>query len=104
MDDALEKAGYPNTRNPARADVSVTASANAVQGQVNRQFGTTFTVMNYSIEVAGEAARTGEVVPMPPSRQLSFDQQFGSQRATEAARLLASDIVDRVKAFAAKKH
>lgn len=103
MDDALDKAGLPNVRNGSRADVSITANANAVTGQTNRQFGTTFAVMNYSIDVTGEATKTSEAVSMPPSKQVSFDQQFGSQRATEAARVLASDIVDKIKAFAAKK-
>jgi hypothetical protein len=103
VDDALEKAGMSSVRNAARADVSVTAAANVVGGQQSRQFGTNFAVMNYSIDVSGEATRSGETVPMPPARSVSFDQTVGAQRATETARLVASDIVDKIKAYAAKK-
>jgi hypothetical protein len=104
MDDALEKAGLSSVRNAARADVSVTAAANIVGGQQSRQFGTNFLVNNYSIEVSGEATRSGESVPMPAARSVSFDTNVGAQRATETARLVASDVVDKIKAYAAKKH
>ena len=90
-------------RNASRADVSVIATATVLQEQDSRQFGTTFTVRNYSIEVSGEAPRTSEAVPMPPATTLSFDQRFGSERATETSRLIASDLVDKVQAFAKKK-
>jgi len=104
MDDALEKAGLSSVRNAARADVSVIAAANIVGGQQSRQFGTNFLVNNYSIDVSGEATRSGESVPMPAARSVSFDTNVGAQRATETARLVASDVVDKIKAYAAKKH
>jgi serine/threonine-protein kinase len=102
--DALEKAGLSSVRNAARADIDVLAMVDIADERVNDQFKTTFVVRNYSIEITAEAPRTGENVPMPPPTSVSFDQQLGAERAVEKARVVASDIVDRVKAFAKKKH
>jgi len=102
--DALEKAGLSSVRNAARADIDVLAMVDIADERVNDQFKTTFVVLNYSIEITAEAPRTGENVPMPPPTSVSFDQQLGAERAVEKARVGASDIVDRVKAFAKKKH
>ena len=102
MDEALEKAGLTTLRSAARADINVGATVEGVQERVGQQFNTTFAVRTYSIQVIGEA-RTSEAVPMPSPTTLSFDPQFGSERAAEKARLIASDIVDRVKSYAKKK-
>src|SRR5580765_964200 len=102
--DALEKAGLGSVRNAARADIDVLAMVDIADERVNDQFKTTFVVRNYSIEITAEAPRTGENVPMPPPTSVSFDQQLGAERAVEKARVVASDIVDRVKAYAKKKH
>jgi hypothetical protein len=91
-------------RNAARADIDVLAMVDIADERVNDQFKTTFVVRNYSIEITAEAPRTGENVPMPPPTSVSFDQQLGAERAVEKARVVASDIVDRVKAYAKKKH
>jgi serine/threonine-protein kinase len=103
VDDALEKAGLSSVRTAARADIDVSAEADVVQENTNRQFGTTFAVRNYSIDVSGETTHTNEVVSMPAPTSVSFDASFGSERAVEKARTVASDIVDRVKAFTRKK-
>jgi hypothetical protein len=103
VDDALEKGGFGNVRNAARADIDVAARVDGGQERVDRQFGTTFAVRTYSIEVNAEAPRTSEAVSMPPSSTLSFDPQYGGERLAERARLVAGEIVDRVKAFAKKK-
>jgi cell division protein FtsI/penicillin-binding protein 2 len=82
----------------------VLAMVDIADERVNDQFKTTFVVRNYAIEITAEAPRTGENVPMPPPTSVSFDQQVGAERAVEKARVVASDIVDRVKAYAKKKH
>jgi serine/threonine-protein kinase len=101
--EALEAGGLPAVRLPARADVGVAAEVEGLQQTVSQQFQTTFAVRTYSIEVSAETTRTDEAVPMPPPSNLSFDPQFGSARVTERARLVAADIVERVKAFAKRK-
>jgi serine/threonine-protein kinase len=103
VDEALDSAGLSAVRQPPRADIEVAATVEGVQETVSRQFQTTFAVRTYSIDVIGETTRTGEAVPMPPPSNLSFDPQFGAARVQERARLVAADIVDRVKAFAARK-
>ena len=103
VDDALDKGGLGNVRNAAHADVDVAARVEGVQERADRQFGTTFTVRTYSIDLNAEAPRTGDAVSMPSSTNLSFDPQFGAERVAEKARLLAGEIVDRVKAFAKRK-
>jgi hypothetical protein len=103
VDEALEKAGLASVRSAARADVDVAARVEGTQEKVSQQFGTTFAVRTYSIEVTAEATKTSEAVSMPASTTLSFDPQFGSERAVEKARLVAGDIADKLKAFAAKK-
>jgi hypothetical protein len=103
VDDSLEKNGLGNVRNPARADVSVAAQVTPMQERVSRDFGTTFAVRSYSIEISAEARRTSEAVSMPASTTLSFDPTYGSERLTEKARLVAAEIAEKIRAFAAKK-
>jgi hypothetical protein len=103
VDEALEKAGLSSVRNAGRADIDVAADVQVVQERLTQQFGTTFAVRNYSIDVSGETTKTSETVSMPGPSTVSFDAQFGSQRAVEKSRAVASDIVDKVKAFVGKK-
>ena len=103
VDDALEKSGLSSVRSAQRADVDVGARVNALQQKVTQEFSTMLAVRTYSIELEAETTRTSERVAMPPPATLNFDPQFGSERVVEKARLVASDIVDRVKAFAARK-
>jgi serine/threonine protein kinase len=99
IDESLEKAGLRSVRNAQKADIGVTASVNRVGPQVAQQFGTTFAVQTYSIDLAAEATRTNEAVSMPPSTTLSYDPQFGSERAMEKSRLVAGEIVEKVQSF-----
>jgi predicted Ser/Thr protein kinase len=103
VDEALEKGGLSSVRNPARANITVLTRVEILQERVDRQFQTTFAVRNYSIEVSAETTSTSETVTMPPTTTLSFDPQFGSERSTEKARLIAGDVVDRIKAFVHRK-
>jgi serine/threonine-protein kinase len=103
VDEALDGGGLSAVRNAARADIDVGATVEGVQQTVSQQFQTTFAVRTYGIEVSAETTRASEAVPMPPPSNLSFDPQFGSARIAERARLVAADIVERVKAFVQKK-
>ena len=103
VDEAIEKGGLSSVRNAARANITVLTRVEILQQRVDRQFQTTFAVRNYSIEVSAETTFTNEAVTMPPTTTLSFDPQFGSERAAEKARLVAGDIVDRIKAFVRRK-
>jgi serine/threonine-protein kinase len=103
VDEAIEKGGLSSVRNAARANITVLTRVEVLQQRVDRQFQTTFAVRNYSIEVSAETTFTNEAVTMPPTTTLSFDPQFGSERAAEKARLVAGDIVDRIKAFVRRK-
>jgi hypothetical protein len=40
---------------------------------------------------------------MPPAATVSFDPTVGRERLEEKSRLVASDIVDRVRAYVKKK-
>jgi len=101
--DALEKAGFRSVVSADRADISITAAAQPVDEKVTRQFSTTFATRTYSIELNGEAPHLGDAVSMPGASTVSFDPSFGRERLDEKARLIASDIVDRVRAFIKKK-
>jgi hypothetical protein len=103
VDEAIDKGGLSSVRNAARANITVLTRVEVLQQRVDRQFQTTFAVRNYSIEVSAETTSTNEAVTMPPTTTLSFDPQFGSERAAEKARLIAGDIVDRIKAFVRRK-
>jgi hypothetical protein len=97
VDNALQKAGFTSLRNPGRADVLVDATVTPVDERVSRDFGTTFAVRSYTIDVSAETTRGGEAVPMPSPETLSYDPKFGSERVTEKARVVAAGIVEKLK-------
>jgi hypothetical protein len=103
VEEALEGANLTSVRNAARADIDVAATVEGLQENVTRQFQTTFAVRTYSIDLSAETTRTSEAVPMPPPSNVSFDPQFGTARVTERSRLVAADVVERVKAFVQRK-
>jgi len=102
VNQALEKDNLPSVRSPDRAAIIVSANAGVVQERVNRDFGTVLATRTYSVDLTAET-REGDVVPMPPSRTFSFDAQFGRQRLEENARLIADDVVEKVRAFWKKR-
>jgi len=103
VDDALEKAGFRVVTSPNRADVAIGAIADVLDEKAARQFGQTFNTRTYQIELTGEAPKFGDSVPMPPPATVSFDATVGRERLEEKSRLVASDIVDRVRAYVKKK-
>jgi hypothetical protein len=102
VSDALERNNMTAVRNPARALLIVTAMASVVQERVNNDFGTPLATRTFSVDLSAET-RDGEVVGMPPSRTFSYDAQYGKDRLDENARLIAGEVVERVRAFAKKR-
>ena len=94
--DALGRESLPLVR--AGGDVLLTAEVTIVDERVDSSFGTNVAVRTYSIEMAGEAPRLEEDIAIP-SRTVSADQRLGGERFVEAARLVAAEAVQRVRAF-----
>jgi hypothetical protein len=103
IDQALERESLPGVRNPARAEIVIGANVTVVDERVDRQFGTTLAVRTYSVELTGEARRSGETVPMPAPSSFSFDARFGGDRLSENAHLIAESAVEKVRAFLKKR-
>jgi hypothetical protein len=103
VNEAFDKAGFRTVTTVDRADIAVGAVAAPLEEKVTRQFGTTFATRTFSIELSGEAPKLGDTVSMPPATTVSFDASVGRERLEEKSRLVASDIVDRVRAFVKKK-
>jgi serine/threonine-protein kinase len=103
VNDALDKAGFRLVSNADRADIAVGAVAGVLDEKASRQFGQNFNTRTYQIELSGEAPKFGDTVSMPPTSTVSFDATVGRERLEEKSRLVASDIVDRVRAYVKKK-
>jgi len=95
---SLEKGNMPFARDPSRANVLLAASVEVLQDRVNRDFGTGFATRTYSVEVNAET-KDGKPISMPAPKTFSFDAQFGRERLDENARVIASDVVDKVRAY-----
>jgi hypothetical protein len=104
VNEALDKAGFRVVNSPDRADIAIGAVAGGLQEKVSQQFGQTFATRTYQIELSGEAPKLGDMVSMPPATTVSFDASVGRERLEEKSRLVAGDVVDRVKAYIKKKH
>ena len=101
-DQALAKDSMTSTRDPARADVALVATVTLVDEQTQRMFGTTFTVRNYTIDVAGDARASGDSVPMPSAATLNYDARY-RDRLDEKARLVAADVVEHIRGYWKKR-
>jgi serine/threonine-protein kinase len=101
--EALEQASLPSVPNAQRADILVDASVAVVDEHVSQQFGTTFAVRTFSIDVSGEARRSGDAVPMPAPASVSYDARVGQERLNERARLTADAIVEKIRAYLKKR-
>jgi hypothetical protein len=97
----MEREGVSMAR--GTADITVTAQVSVVDERADRQFGTTFVVRTYSIELDADSPRFNESVPMPPSRTFSTDARLGAERLNENARLSAAALAERVRAFWKKR-
>jgi len=100
---ALERDGLPHAARPDRAEVVVSARATLLETSQNEQFGTSFAVQTFSLELLGESARDGIPISMPPAKTFSFDRRFGRERATEQGRVMADEAVERVQKFWTKR-
>ena len=103
VNDALDKAGFRSVTSADRADIAVGAIAGVLDEKASRQFGQNFNTRTYQIELSGEAPKLGDTVSMPPASTVSFDPTVGRERLEEKSRLVASDIVERVRAYVNKK-
>jgi serine/threonine-protein kinase len=103
VNEALDKAGFRTVTSVDRADIAVGAVAAPLQDKVSQQFGQTFLTRTYSIELSGEAPKLGDAVSMPPSTTVTFDASVGRERLDEKSRLVAGDIIERIRAFIKKK-
>jgi rRNA maturation protein Nop10 len=102
MSDSLERNNLPAVRDAGRALILLSATVEVLQEGVNRDFGTTFATRTYSVEVTGES-KDGRAISMPGPRTFSFDAQFGRERLEENSRLIARDVVERIREFWKKR-
>jgi len=77
----------------------VSARATLLETSQDEQFGTSFAVQTFSLQVQGESTRDGTPISMPPAKTFSFDRRFGRERAAEQGRLMADDAVERIQKF-----
>jgi len=103
VSEALDQASLPAVRDPQRAEIMVEATVTPIDERESQQYGTAFIVRTYSIELSGEALRSGQSVPMPAPVTLSYDARVGQERVNERARLTADAVVERVKAYWKKR-
>ena len=96
---ALQREKMAVTTSAPRADVYVVVNAAALDGAVQQQFGTTFVVRNYTIDVELEAPRFDEGPAAPQGRTFSADLRVGKERVNENARLVAIDTVEKIREF-----
>ena len=99
VDQALSADSLPSVRDPNRAEIVVTARVTLVEERPTQQFGTTFVVRTYTIELQGEERKSGDVVAMPAQSTVSFDARVGAERLNEHARLVAAAMVTKVREF-----
>jgi hypothetical protein len=100
---ALERDGLPHAAHPDRAEVVVSARATLLETSQNEQFGTSFAVQTFSLQLQGESTRDGIAISMPPAKTFSFDRRFGRERAAEQGRLMADEAVERIQKFWTKR-
>lgn len=102
MDQTLAKDSMVSVRDVPRADVAVQATVTLVDQQTQTMFGTTFTIRNYSIDVNGQAPRTGNNVAMPSAATLNYDARY-RDRLDEKARVVASSVVESIRDYWKKR-
>jgi hypothetical protein len=102
MQSAFDRAGIALRR--AGADVTITAEVEQTGQTAQQSFGTTLNVRTYSVQLDAESPRfDNDTVAMPSTPPVSADPRVGSERFTEYARKVAPEVVERVRAFWAKR-
>ena len=81
----------------------VTAQVAIVDESQQQQFGTTFYVRTYSLDIAAESTRFNQDVPMAASKTFTADARTGRERLAENARLAAADAIERMQQFWKKR-
>lgn len=102
LEQALEKAGMV-AAGEQEADILVVAFAEEIETRTEEQFGTTFVVRTYSIEVTSQAQRFDETVTMPPPERVSFDTRFGAEKLNERSRVLAGTVATTLQEYWSRK-
>lgn len=96
--EALQKHNLPPVRDESRAAIILTGNVDIVQERVSRDFGTAMQTRTYTVDVSGEA-KDGTPISMPAPRTFSFDAQYGRERLDENVRLIAADVVEKIRAY-----
>ena len=99
FEQALARSGLPRAAAPARAEIVLELQAAAVDERSEQQFGTTFVVRTYTIDLWAEAPRFEETLDLPAAEPLSFDSRFGSERLRERARVLGAETAERIRSY-----
>lgn len=102
MQAAFDRAGITLRR--AGADINVTAEVEQTDQSNQQAFGTSLNVRTYSVQLEAESPRLdNDAVPMPNTPPVSADPRVGAERFAEYARKITPDVVERVRAFWAKR-
>jgi hypothetical protein len=103
FEQALERADLPRAARPDGAELIVSARAMLLDTREEQQFGTSFTVQTFSLELQAESGRDGTQISMPAQKTFSFDRRFGRERAAEQGRVMANEALDRLQKFWTKR-
>jgi serine/threonine protein kinase len=104
IQETAEREGFVMTRASNKAvEFVVTAQVAIVDESQQQQFGTTFFVRTYSIDISAESIRFNQDVPMAASKTFTADARAGRERLAENARLAAADAIERVQQFWKKR-
>ena len=99
--EASRKRGLRVAR-PPRADVHLVLAIEEVEARQEEQFGTTFVVRTYAVEVQGDSPHFDEELIMAP-QMVTFDARLGRDKLKEASRRIAAEVVDAVSDYWARQ-
>jgi CCR4-NOT transcriptional regulation complex NOT5 subunit len=98
MQAAFERADISMRR--AGADITITAEATQTGQSSQESFGNTLTIKTFAVTLDAQSPRfDNEEIAMPNTPPISADPRVGAERFSEYARLLAPDVVQRVRSF-----
>ena len=95
--EACRRAGLPLAR-PVRSDVHVSIDLEEVEARQEEQFGTTFVVRTYAFEARGNSRHFDEELTLAP-KMVTFDARLGREKLRERSRVIAADVVARVREY-----